>query len=81
MSNGLKQDVSIGHNLKSLRRKAKLSQREAAAQIEVLGVPITEDILAKIEQGRYSVRINVLVAMKQIYGVPSFDAFFEGLHL
>lgn len=81
MSNGLKQDISIGHNLKALRRKAKLSQREASAQLEILDVPMTEDILAKIEQGRYSVRISVLLALKQIYGVSSFDEFFDGLRL
>lgn len=81
MSNGLKQDISIGRNLKALRKKANLSQREASAQLEILGISMTEDILAKIEQGRYSVRISVLLALKQIYGVNSFDIFFEGLHL
>ncbi len=79
MSNGFKQDIFIGHNLKSLRRKAKLTQREASAQLEILGVPMTEDILAKIEQGRYSVRVSVLLALKRIYSVASFDAFFEDL--
>ena len=81
MSSGLKQDISIGQNLKSLRKRAKLTQREASAQLEILGVPMTEDILAKIEQGRYSVRISVLLALKQIYGIDSFDIFFDGLHL
>lgn len=81
MSTGLKQDISIGQNLKSLRKRAKLTQREASAQLEILGVPMTEDILAKIEQGRYSVRISVLLALKQIYGIDSFDVFFDGLHL
>lgn len=81
MANGLKQDLSIGQNLKALRKKAHLSQREASAQLEVLGVPMSEDILAKIEQGRYSVRISALLALKQIYGVTTFDTFFEGLRL
>ena len=81
MANGLKQDISIGQNLKSLRKQAGLSQREASAQLEILGIEITEDILAKIEQGRYSVKISVLLALKQIYKVKSFDSFFEGLHL
>lgn len=81
MSNGLKQDISIGKNLKSLRLKADLSRREVTARLEILGVPMTEDILAKIEQGRYSVRISVLLAMKRVYGVDSFDVFFEGLNL
>lgn len=79
MSNGLKQDISIGPNLKALRRKAGLSQREASARVELLKIPMTEDILAKMEQGKYSVKISVLLALKQIYGVNTFDAFFEGL--
>ena len=81
MSTGLKQDISIGQNLKVLRKKANLSQREASAQMEILKIPMTEDILAKIEQGCYSVRISALLAMKQIYDVNSFDVFFEGLSL
>lgn len=74
------QDFSIGPNLKSLRKKAKLSQREAAAQLEVLGIPVTEDILSKMEQGRHRIRVSALVALKRIYKVKSFDAFFDGLH-
>lgn len=81
MANNLKQDISIGQNLKALRKKTGLSQREASAQLEIIGISITEDILAKIEQGKYSVRISVLLALKEIYKVNSFDVFFEGLHL
>lgn len=81
MANGLKQDISIGPNLQAMRRRAGLSQREASAQLEIMNIPMTEDILAKIEQGRYSVRISVLLALKQIYNVHSFDEFFDGLHL
>ena len=46
-----------------------------------MGLPITEDILSKMEQGRYSVRVSILLAMKQIYHAASFDQFFEGLSL
>ena len=52
MANGLKQDISIGPNIKALRKKAGLSQRDASAKLELLGIPMTEDIMAKIEQGR-----------------------------
>lgn len=81
MANYLKQDISMGQNLKALRKRTGLSQREASAQLEILGISITEDILAKIEQGKYGVRISVLLALKEIYNVNSFDAFFEGLQL
>lgn len=79
MSNGLKQDISIGKNLKRLRKNAGLTQDQASARLEIMGLPINSDILAKMEQGRYSVRISVLLAMKQIYRVNSFDEFFMDL--
>jgi len=79
MSNGLKQDVSIGANLKRLRKQMHLTQEQVAAQLEVKEIPVSTDILAKMEQGRYSIRISVLLALKEIYHVDSFDEFFVGL--
>ena len=79
MSNGLKQDISIGQNLKRLRKDAGLTQNQASAQLEIMGLPINAEIRAKMEQGKYSIRISVLLAMKQIYRVASFDDFFTGL--
>ena len=79
MSSGLKQDISIGQNLKRLRKNIHLTQEQVAAQLEVQGLPMTADILAKMEQGRYSVRISVLLALKEIYRIDSFDEFFAGL--
>ncbi len=40
---------------------------------------MTEDLLAKIEPGRCSIRIRALLAMKEICNAGSFDPFFEGL--
>lgn len=81
MSSNLKQDISIGKNLKALRKQAGLTQEQVAAQLQLRELPITSDILAKMEQGKYSIRISVLVALKQIYHADSFDAFFAGLLL
>ena len=79
MSSALKQDLSIGSNLKALRKAAGLTQAQTAAQLQVRGLPVTAGILAKMEQGRYSVRISVLQALKTIYKVHSYDEFFRGL--
>lgn len=81
MSSAFKQDISIGWNLQVLRKQAGLTQSQASAKLELMGIPITSDILAKIEQGKYSVKISVLLGMKQIYRINSFDQFFEGLSL
>ncbi len=81
MTSGLKQDISIGKNLQLLRKEAGFTQEQASAQLELMGLPMTPEIMAKIEQGRYSVKISVLLALKQIYRVDSFDIFFKGLSL
>jgi len=81
MSNGMKQDISIGPNLQRLRKAAGLSQEKAAAQLQVMDLPISREILSQMELGKYSVRISVLLALKQIYHVSSFDEFFKDLSL
>ena len=79
MSANLKQDISIGKNLKSIRKKNGLTQNQVSAQLEVRGLPISPDILAKMEQGKYSIRVSVLMALKQIYKLESFDEFFKDI--
>lgn len=79
MSTKLKQDISIGENLRELRRKEKLSQEQVAVQLQVMGLPMSREILSQMELGKYSIRISVLLALKEIHKVSSFDDFFTGL--
>lgn len=81
MDQTLKQDITIGENLKTLRKKNKYSQEQVAAQLQVLGIPVTREILSRMERGVYSIRISALLAMKEIYKVSSFDEFFQGAKL
>lgn len=66
MSKKLKQDVSIGENLQRLRNNAGLSQEEVAAKMQLIGFPISREIISQMESGKYSIRISVLLAMKKI---------------
>ena len=79
MSGNLKQDISIGKNLKALRKRAGLTQEQVAAQLQIQGIAVTSDILAKMEQGKYSIRISVLLELKRIYKVELFDEFFKDI--
>lgn len=79
ISQKLKQDLSIGSNLKSLRKAVKLTQEQVAAQLQVRGLDVSREMYCQMEQGRYSVRISVLKALKDIYRVQSYDEFFKGL--
>lgn len=73
-----KQDLSIGPNLKRLRKAAGLTQAMAVAQLQLLGFDISREILSQMENGRYNVPVSLLKALKQIYKVPSYDDFFQG---
>lgn len=79
MSKKLKQDISIGANLRRLRKQSGLSQEKVAAKLQLVGIDISREILSQMELGNYSIRISVLLALKDIYQVDSFDEFFRDL--
>lgn len=79
MSKKLKQDISIGTNLRSLRKRAGLSQEKVAAKLQLMGFDISREIISQMELGNYSIRVSVLQALKDIYQVDSFDEFFKDL--
>jgi|GEM_PF-534372 len=76
MSTKLSQDVSIGENLRILRKRAGYSQERAAAQLELMGISMSREIISQMESGHHNIRISVLLAFKQVYEVDSFDDFF-----
>ncbi|MHB8061758.1 MAG: helix-turn-helix transcriptional regulator [Ruminiclostridium sp.] len=80
MSEKIKQDISIGDNLRALRRSAKLSQEEVATKLQVMGLSVSREMLSQMELGRYNIRVSILLALKQIYNA-TFEDFFKDLHL
>ncbi len=80
MSAIINQDLSIGVNLKKLRRSSGLSQEEVAARLQVMGFPISREIISQMERGRHHIKVSILLAMKEIYHA-SFDDFFQDLKL
>ena len=79
MSEKIKQDISIGANLKRLRKNAKLSQQNVSIKLDLMGLDISRSIISQMEIGKYSIRVSVLRALKEIYKVDSYDEFFRDL--
>lgn len=73
----LKQDISIGHNLKNLRIHSELSQEALSAKMQLYGCSTTRDIYAKMEIGNYNIRISELLVLKEIYGCELKDFFLD----
>lgn len=67
MDQKIKQDITIGDNIRSLRIEAGLKQAQVVAQMEILGCTISRETYAKMESGIYNIRMSELRAMKQIF--------------
>ena len=78
MSKKIKQDISIGNNLHNLRIRAGLSQEQVSAQLQLRGLNVSREIISQMELGKYSIRVSVLLALKEIYQ-PEFNEFFDNL--
>ena len=79
MSNKIKQDISIGANLKYLRDRTGLSQEDVAAKLDLIGCTVSREVLSQMERGVHGIKVSVLLALKEIYQVDSFDEFFKDL--
>ncbi|MBS1402029.1 MAG: helix-turn-helix transcriptional regulator [Oscillospiraceae bacterium] len=80
MSERIKQDLSIGANLKRLRKQNRFSQEQVAAKLQLMGISVSREMLSQMELGHYNIRVTVLLALKELYHA-TFDDFFEGLSL
>lgn len=78
MAMKLKQDISIGDNLHTLRKRAGLSQEQVSARLQVRGLAVSREMLSQMELGKYSIRISVLLALKEIYHAK-IEEFFQDL--
>lgn len=78
MAHILNQDISIGENLRTLRRRAGLSQEQVAAQLQIRGINISREIISQMERGDHNIRISVLLALRDLYQADIAD-FFMGL--
>ncbi|MBQ6467585.1 MAG: helix-turn-helix transcriptional regulator [Clostridia bacterium] len=69
-------DKKIGHNLKVLREKRKMTQEELSAKLQVMGCDITRSALAKIEVAQRHIYPDEILAFKKIFNV-SFEEIFK----
>lgn len=77
MSNKLKQDISIGENLKKYRLATGMSQEIVAAKLQTQGLDIHRKIISQMELGEYSIRVSVLLALADLYKTPIEDFFAD----
>lgn len=80
MSQKIKADVTLGRNLRRIRKANNLTQEQVVAKMQLLGLDISRSIYSQIECGTYNIKVTELVALKQIYDVE-FNDFFSNISL
>lgn len=80
MSQKIRQDISIGNNIRSLRRQAHLTQEQVVAQLQLKGLETSRSSYSQIECGTYNIRVSELAALAELFQVD-FNAFFQDIHL
>lgn len=62
----LLQDLSIGGNLRTLRKKRGLTQNDVCAQLSQMGRPMLQSTYAQIESGSRNIFISDFIALKRV---------------
>lgn len=65
----------IGQNIRSLREKAKMTQEQLAAKLQINGCDITRSAVAKIEVGQRHLYPDEVILIRKILGTRYEDIF------
>lgn len=80
MSQKIKQDISLGDNIRALRKRARMTQEQVVAYLQLQGLETSRSSYSQIECGTYNVRVSELVALAGLFQVD-YNAFFRDLPL
>lgn len=74
----IKQDISLGSNIRQLRKQSHLTQEQVVARLQLQGIEISRSSYSQIECGTYNIRVSELIALAELFHVD-FNAFFINL--
>jgi len=78
MHQKIKQDISIGYNIRRLRRQSGLTQEQVVAQLQLQGIEISRSSYSQIECGTYNIRVSELIVLAKLFQVD-YNEFFLNL--
>ncbi len=78
MSQKIKQDIHIGNNIRTLRKKSKLTQEQVVTHLQLQGIEISRSSYSQIECGTYNIRVSELVALADLFQTD-YNSFFKDI--
>jgi transcriptional regulator with XRE-family HTH domain len=76
----IKQDISIGNNIRNLRKQSHFTQEQVVARLQLKGIEISRSSYSQIECGTYNIRVSELIALTEIFNVD-YNTIFENLQI
>lgn len=76
MAQKIKQDISIGNNIRTLRKKAHLTQEQVVTHLQLNGSELSRSSYSQIECGTYNIRVSELCILKDLFQCE-FNDFFN----
>ncbi|MBR3307931.1 MAG: helix-turn-helix transcriptional regulator [Lachnospiraceae bacterium] len=67
MPQKIRQDIRLGKNIRSLRKKAGLTQDQVASKLQLAGCDISRSIYSQIECGTYNIKVSELLELAKIF--------------
>lgn len=70
-------EVNFGRNIRKLRKKQKVTQKQLAIRLQLQGYDITRSAIAKIEVAQRHVYPDEILAIKKALNLSFEDLFIE----
>lgn len=71
-------DISIGGNLRKLRKDANLTQEQVAIQLQLRNIFTTRSTYSQMESGTCNIKISELIALSEIFHTD-YNTIFKDL--
>lgn len=78
MSQKIRQDISIGNNIRNLRKKSGFTQEQVIARLQLRGIEISRSSYSQIECGTYNIRVSELIALSELFQTD-INSFFQNI--
>lgn len=75
MTQKIRHDITLGNNIRKLRRQSRLTQEQVVAQLQLQGIDISRSSYSQIECGTYNIRVSELAALARIFQTD-YNSFF-----
>ena len=77
MTQKIKQDISIGANIRKFRNSLELSQEQVVARLQLDGIDMSRSIYSQIECGTYNIRVTELMALAKLFRTDINSFFYD----